>query len=67
MVYMAFKDIFAINRHTFAITNIFTPYPRQYPTSVLNGDFPEKNVAFLWTLFPGGIFSTKGALVVITV
>ena len=56
MVYMASKDIFATNRHTFATTNIFTPSPPKYPTSVLKGGLPEKNVVFLWTLFPGGIF-----------
>ena len=56
LVYMASKDIFATNTHTFNTTNIFTPSPPKYPTSVLKGGLPEKNVVFLWTLFPGGIF-----------
>ena len=46
------EDIFATNGHTFATANIFTPFPHQYPTSVLNGDI---HVDIVRT-FPRGIF-----------
>ena len=55
---MVSKNIFATNGHTFATTNIITPSPPQYPTSVIKGGLPRKNVFFfLWTLFLGGFFS----------